>query len=145
MTDTHAPAERPTVKRNRRSGIEDLWFRRDGNKSTKHGVAKRWQARFVDYDGRERMRSFVDKSDAQSYLDANTADLVTGRYVGKAAQTLEGAVYFGGAFLGGCASPEERAGEQQAGKDIAGFHGASTKGGPRAGAALVQRASGEGS
>lgn len=87
MTDTHAPAERPTVKRNRRSGIEDLWFRRDGNKSTKHGVAKRWQARFVDYDGRERMRSFVDKSDAQSYLDANTADLVTGRYVGKAAQT----------------------------------------------------------
>ncbi|MFD9664623.1 tyrosine-type recombinase/integrase [Rhodococcus sp. NPDC059968] len=86
-TATVSTPETPKTKRNRRSGIEDLWMRRDGRKSTKYGVKKRWQARFVDYDGHEHMKSFEDKDDAQQWLDQNTADLVTGKFVGKAAGT----------------------------------------------------------
>lgn len=89
MGDTNSTdtTDRPAVRRNRRSGIEDLWYRRDGKESTKLGVKKRYQARFVDYDGREHMRSFETKELAQGYLDQNAADLVTGKFVGKAAQT----------------------------------------------------------
>ncbi|MBJ7479628.1 tyrosine-type recombinase/integrase [Rhodococcus sp. (in: high G+C Gram-positive bacteria)] len=76
-----------STKRNRRSGIEDRWYRRDGNKSTKYGTKSRWQARFVDYEGHEHMKVFVEREDAQSFLDQNAADLVTGKFVGKAAST----------------------------------------------------------
>lgn len=88
MSETHSPPEKNPTKRNRRSGIEDLWIsKRTGKKTTKYGKWKRWQARFVDYDGHEHMKTFEDKDDAQSWLDQNAADLVTGKFVGKAAST----------------------------------------------------------
>lgn len=86
MADTSTTST-PKTKRNRRSGIEDRWMRRDGKKSTKYGQGSRYQARFVDYDGHEHIKVSSDRDELQSWLDQNTADLVTGKFVGKAAGT----------------------------------------------------------
>ena len=77
-------------KRNRRSGVEDLWSKTvrdaDGNPQTvpskRDGVGKRWRARFVDDEGRERARGFTRKLAAQRWLDNEvTAKLATGTYI----------------------------------------------------------------
>lgn len=41
----------------------------------------KWRARYRDPDGQEHAKHFERKVDAQTWLDAVTADLVTGRYV----------------------------------------------------------------
>jgi integrase len=78
------------MKRNRRAGVEDRWYRtiRDdhGNKqkvpSARHGNGMRWLARYVDHEGQEHSKAFERKVDAQNWLDAEvTARLVTGTYV----------------------------------------------------------------
>jgi integrase len=48
-------------------------------------AARRWQARYRDPDGNERTKTFRRKADAQRWLDENTADMLTGRYVDPAA------------------------------------------------------------
>ncbi|MFX4294078.1 tyrosine-type recombinase/integrase [Streptomyces bohaiensis] len=49
--------------------------------SIKKRPSGRWRARYRDLAGREYARHFVRKADAQRWLDEETADLVTGRYV----------------------------------------------------------------
>ncbi|WP_353650082.1 site-specific integrase [Nakamurella sp. A5-74] len=68
-------------RRNRRGGVEDRWKLRDGTPSAKAGTGKRWRARYVDHNARERERVFDRKVDAESWLDEQTTGLVTGQYV----------------------------------------------------------------
>ncbi|BCN82774.1 hypothetical protein RE0356_14150 [Prescottella equi] len=77
------------VLRRRRAGVEDRWFKTvhlEGGGSTKaesanHGKGKRWRARYVDDEGREHVRGFERKVDAQRWLDGVTAAQVTGNYI----------------------------------------------------------------
>ena len=76
-------------KRNRRSGVEDLWIKTvldaDGNPqavpSKRDGVGKHWRARYVDDRGREQTMAFSRKLDAQQWLDKQTAAIVSGTHV----------------------------------------------------------------
>ena len=77
------------MKRNRRAGVEDRWHRtiRDehGNTHTvtsaSYGKGNRWRARYVDDQGREHAKGFSRKTDAQQWLNGQTAALVTGTHV----------------------------------------------------------------
>jgi integrase len=77
------------MKRNRRAGVEDRWHRtiRDeyGNTcsvpSASNGKGSRWRARYVDDHGREHAKGFSRKTDAQQWLDGQTAALVSGTHV----------------------------------------------------------------
>lgn len=77
-----------TMRRNRRSGVEDRWTRTirdaDGNKQTvpsaNHGKGSRWRARYVDETGREREKVFSRKVDAQNWLNKQVSDQLTGTW-----------------------------------------------------------------
>ena len=77
------------MKRNRRSGVEDRWYKTvkgaDGKPqkvpSARHSTGKRWLARYVDGRGQEHSKSFDRKVDAQRWLDGQTAALVAGTHV----------------------------------------------------------------
>ena len=77
------------VLRRRRAGVEDRWFKTvhlEGGESAKvesanHGKGKRWRARYVDDEGREHVKGFERKVDAQKWLDGVTAAQVTGNYI----------------------------------------------------------------
>lgn len=75
-------------RRNRRAGVEDRWRKRDGTPSANDGKGKRWRARYVDSDGREVVRGFTRKVDAQTWLDGITSTIVTGDYVAPGAGTV---------------------------------------------------------
>ena len=49
--------------------------------SASNGKGKRWRARYVDDQGREHAKGFARKADAQNWLDAQTAALVSGTHV----------------------------------------------------------------
>ncbi|WP_458690899.1 tyrosine-type recombinase/integrase [Nocardia tengchongensis] len=74
------------IRRNRRSGVEDLWTKEerqpDGTMqrvpSKLYGKGKRWRARYVDGVGKEHSKRFARKVDAQAWLDGQTAAVVTG-------------------------------------------------------------------
>ncbi|MDI9917852.1 site-specific integrase [Rhodococcus sp. IEGM 1379] len=75
-------------KRNRRAGVEDLWWKtvKVDNKETKvesklHGKGKRWRARYVDDDSHERTQRFDRKVDAQNWLNNIVTSQVTGTYI----------------------------------------------------------------
>lgn len=70
-----------TQRRNRRAGVEDLWRKSDGTPSARNGRGKRWRARWVDDQGRERTESFTRKIDAQRHIEAISANLHRGEYV----------------------------------------------------------------
>jgi integrase len=67
--------------RNRRAGVEDRWYKSNGEKTTRYGVGMRWRARYVDDQGREHSQSFARKVDAQRWIDDVSAAVVTGQYV----------------------------------------------------------------
>jgi integrase len=75
-------------RRNRRSGVEDLWTKTvrdpDGNPtkvpSARTGTGMRWRARYVDDRGRERSKAFGRKVDGQTWLDKQVSDQVTGTW-----------------------------------------------------------------
>ena len=77
------------MKRNRRSGVEDLWTKAvsdaHGKKqkvpSGRHGKGKRWRARYVDGRGSEHTKAFARKTEAQQWLDGQTATIVSGTHV----------------------------------------------------------------
>jgi integrase len=70
------------VRRNRRAGVEDRWLRADKKTHTaNHGQGKRWRARYVDERGQEHAKGFARKTDAQAWLDAQTAAIVGGTHV----------------------------------------------------------------
>ena len=65
-----------------------------GEPSAAHGRGKRWRARYVDDQGRERAQGFVRKTDAQAWLSRRHAQFVTGTYVApEAGQVAVAAVY----------------------------------------------------
>lgn len=68
-------------RRNRRAGVEDLWTKRDGTPSARHGKGMRWRARYVDNLGKEHSKAFTRKVDAQSWLDGQTTALGTGTHI----------------------------------------------------------------
>ncbi|MBU3064094.1 site-specific integrase [Nocardia sp. NEAU-G5] len=78
-----------TIRRNRRSGVEDLWWmtvrNEDGTTEKVHtklnGKGKRWRARYVDDAGEEHTQRFTKKTEAQEWLDGQTAALVAGTHV----------------------------------------------------------------
>lgn len=71
--------------RNRRAGVEDLWTKAGPSgrrvNSARHGIGRRWRARFTDDQGQEKSRAFDRKVDAQVWLAEISAALVTGLYV----------------------------------------------------------------
>jgi integrase len=48
--------------------------------TARHGVGRRWLARWVDHNGNERSKSFDRKADAQRHINGVTAALGTGTY-----------------------------------------------------------------
>jgi integrase len=76
------------AKRKRRAGVEDRWTRTvrqpDGTAkdraSTNHGKGSRWRARYVGDDGLEREKLFRRKTDAQTWLNNQVSDQVTGMW-----------------------------------------------------------------
>ena len=77
------------MARKQRAGVEDRWTRTDRNEdgttrnvhSKDHGRGKRWRARYVDPEGRERAKSFDTKGQAQQWLNAEVvAKVVSGTY-----------------------------------------------------------------
>ena len=67
--------------RNRRAGVEDRWYKSNGEKTNRCGVGMRWRARYVDDRGREHAKAFERKFDATRWLDNQTAAVVTGTHV----------------------------------------------------------------
>lgn len=67
-------------RRSRRSGVEDLWKKRDGTPTAREGRGLRWRARFVDDEGRERTKAFRTKPPAAAWLDDQTTKIGTGTY-----------------------------------------------------------------
>lgn len=76
------------AKRNRRAGVEDRWTKAvrlpDGTTKTvpsaAHGRGSRWRARYVDDDGHEHEKLFRRKADAQTWLDNQVSDQVSGTW-----------------------------------------------------------------
>lgn len=76
------------MRRNRRAGVEDRWTKtlRDASGTAKtvpsanHGKGSRWRARYVDAQGREHAKGFSRKNDAQSWLNQQVSDQVTGTW-----------------------------------------------------------------
>ncbi|MGQ0830049.1 MAG: phage integrase central domain-containing protein, partial [Microthrixaceae bacterium] len=64
--------------------VQDRWERIvDGRRvrTDRYGQGKRWQARYVDPDGRERTQAFDRKQDAERFLTTIAADVLRGTYV----------------------------------------------------------------
>ncbi len=64
--------------------VEDRWEKVVGGqrqRTDRHGSGKRWRARYIDADGRERSQTFARKGDAERFLIAVEADLLRGTYV----------------------------------------------------------------
>jgi integrase len=65
--------------------IDDRWYRTgpDGERepTARHGTGKRWAARWRDANGKQRMRVFERKLDADNFLTGLRADLMRGSYI----------------------------------------------------------------
>src|SRR5699024_8450655 len=73
-------------RRNRRAGVEDLWFRRGAsktveNRTARYGRGTRWRARWVADQGRERTAPFATETAAKQHDAAISANLHRGEYV----------------------------------------------------------------
>lgn len=68
------------------ASIRDRWYTIDkdtGEKvaTARHGSGRRWLAKYHDAARKEHTSAFVKKSDAQGWLDEQTAKIVTGTHV----------------------------------------------------------------
>jgi integrase len=64
--------------------IEDRWEKVvDGRRvrTERYGTGKRWRARYLDPDGRERSRTFARRVDAERFAATVTTDVLRGAYV----------------------------------------------------------------
>jgi integrase len=64
--------------------VQDRWERIvDGQRvrTNRYGQGKRWQARYLDPEGRERTRAFDRKQEADRFLTAVAADVLRGTYI----------------------------------------------------------------
>ncbi|MDN6199338.1 tyrosine-type recombinase/integrase [Corynebacterium flavescens] len=50
--------------------VHDLWLKRGGAHTARHGVGKRWQVRWIDLDGKATSRTFSTKEEAD-FFDAS--------------------------------------------------------------------------
>ena len=61
------------------ASIDDRWHNRDGSRSTRYGIGKRWMGRYRPHTkAAEITKSFSKKTDARDWLDEQTAAIVTG-------------------------------------------------------------------
>ena len=63
--------------------VEDRWEKVAAGvrvRTSRYGEGKRWRARYLDADGRERSQTFGRKGDAERFLVAIEADLLRGTY-----------------------------------------------------------------
>lgn len=58
-------------------------------KGPRHGVGKRWRARWTEPDGRERSKSFASKDGAEAHLSKVDVDIRGGTYVTSSGVTFE--------------------------------------------------------
>jgi integrase len=68
--------------------VQDLWFRESGGEkipTARHSHGKRWQARWLDPNGKPRTRLFARKVDADTHVAAMRADVARGTYIDPAA------------------------------------------------------------
>lgn len=63
--------------RNLRSGVEDRWYKRNGEQSASYDKVTRWRARYVGPDGREHSGHFDRKREAQRWVSQQTAAIET--------------------------------------------------------------------
>lgn len=64
--------------------VQDRWERIvDGRRvrTDRYGQGKRWQARYLDPEGRERTQAFDRKQDAERFLTTVAADVLRGTYI----------------------------------------------------------------
>lgn len=66
--------------------VQDLWFApgpRGGKPqpTARHGSGRRWKARYLDPDGRERSKSFARKADAERFLTEVEHSKLEGSYL----------------------------------------------------------------
>ena len=69
------------MTRNRRAGVEDRWYKANGEKASRRGVGMRWRARYVDDRGREHTKGFARKVNAAHWLDKQAAAIMSGTHV----------------------------------------------------------------
>jgi integrase len=65
--------------------VQDLWFSPgpggDDAPTARNGKGKRWKARYIDTDDRERSKCFARKADAEKFLTQVEADVLRGTYL----------------------------------------------------------------
>jgi integrase len=65
--------------------VQDLWYSLglDGEDrpTARHGHGKRWKARYLDPDGKERSKSFARKADAERFLTEVGHSMIAGSYL----------------------------------------------------------------
>jgi hypothetical protein len=64
--------------------IEDRWEKVVGGqrvRAERHGSGRRWRARYLDPEGRQRSRTFARKLDAERFLATVETDKLRGAYV----------------------------------------------------------------
>jgi len=61
--------------------IEDRWYRvikGSKTRTDRHGTGRRWRARWLEPDGRERSQSFDRRADADRHIKAVEGDKLRG-------------------------------------------------------------------
>ncbi|PWV49226.1 site-specific integrase [Nocardiopsis sp. L17-MgMaSL7] len=61
--------------------IRDLWKNKDGSRSTRDGIGKRWCVVWTDPAGDEKNESFAKKPDAERFKTQIEHDLMVGDYI----------------------------------------------------------------
>jgi integrase len=65
--------------------VQDLWFSADPDgkdrPTARHGYGKRWKARYLDPDGKERSKTFARKVDADKFITTVGAEVLRGTYM----------------------------------------------------------------
>lgn len=80
--------------------VRDRWWnvvyegkKRKKVKTKRFGKGKRWNARWVDIDGRERSKSFEKKGDADDHIDEVKKDIKAGTYIDPDAGKMDVSVF----------------------------------------------------
>ena len=61
------------------ASIDDRWHDRNGKKTKRYGIGKRWMARYRPHTGAaEITKSWETKTEAKDWLTEQTAAIVTG-------------------------------------------------------------------
>ena len=61
--------------------VKDLWFTTDRRRTARHGHGKRWLAVWIGPDGTEHGKAYGRKVDAERFIAAMEADMLSGTYV----------------------------------------------------------------